>query len=111
MGEQEEQRHVRHDLLVDKSNKTYSNTLTPVYGNTVWYLVLSTGCEVSSVVGVESPGPRGRAAGVRKYPGCYTMVCVRVCTRTYGAASHVECCPSLRTPQLERSLLRDRKLI
>ena len=29
-----------------------THTLTPVYGNTVWYLVPSTGCVISSVVGV-----------------------------------------------------------
>ena len=58
MGEQEEQRHVRHDLLEKVNLITYirTHTLTPVYGNTVWYLVPITGCVESSVVGVESPG-------------------------------------------------------
>ena len=108
MGEHEEQQEELHSPISKFNLITYirTHTLTPVYGNTVWYLVPSTGCEVSSVVGVESPDPRGRAAGVRKYPGCYTMVCDPIDTRVSWIISTPECLPSSqRTPQLAKSKL------
>ena len=54
VDEHEEQQEELHSPLISFNLISYirTHTLTPVYGNTVWYLVPSTGCVISSVVGV-----------------------------------------------------------
>ena len=69
-------------------------------------MVSSTEYRMCNIVCSRCINPRGRAAGVRKYPGCYTMVCDHIDTRVSWIISTSECLPSSqRTPQLAESKL------